>query len=55
MSKEHTSVLTFLFRVLVVETAQYNLVCSLPKDKTVHMAFSPKGTHLSTWEQYSGQ
>ncbi|XP_074633342.1 eukaryotic translation initiation factor 2A-like isoform X2 [Acropora palmata] len=39
--------------VLVVETAQYNLVCRLPKDKTVHMAFSPKGTHLSTWEQYS--
>ncbi|XP_029186195.2 eukaryotic translation initiation factor 2A-like [Acropora millepora] len=39
--------------VLVVETGQYNLVCRLPKDKTVHMAFSPKGTHLSTWEQYS--
>lgn len=39
--------------VLVVETSQFSLVCRIPKEKSFRLAFSPKGTHLSTWEQYS--
>ncbi|KAL9964538.1 hypothetical protein ACROYT_G028193 [Oculina patagonica] len=39
--------------VLVVDTSKFSLVCRIPKEKTFCMAFSPKGTHLSTWEQYT--
>ncbi|KAJ7390312.1 Eukaryotic translation initiation factor 2A [Desmophyllum pertusum] len=39
--------------VLVVDTTQFGLVCRIPNEKTFCMAFSPKGTHLSTWEQYT--
>ena len=46
----------YLFNsVLVVDTTQFGLVCRIPNEKTFCMAFSPKGTHLSTWEQYTGQ
>ncbi|CAH3105852.1 unnamed protein product [Porites lobata] len=40
-------------RVIVVETSHFNLVCSIPKEKSLCLAFSPKGTHLSIWEQYA--
>lgn len=41
--------------VIVVETSKFNLVCSILKEKSLCLAFSPKGTHLSVWEQYAGQ
>ena len=40
--------------VIVVETSHFNLVCSILKEKSLCLAFSPKGTHLSIWEQYAG-
>ncbi|PFX18547.1 Eukaryotic translation initiation factor 2A [Stylophora pistillata] len=39
--------------VRVVDTSKFSLVCRIPKEKTQCLDFSPKSTHISTWEQYT--
>ena len=45
----------FLCSVKVVRTADYQQLWDLPHAKVQCMKFSPKGTHLLLWENYSGK
>ncbi|KAH6937865.1 hypothetical protein HPB50_004705 [Hyalomma asiaticum] len=43
-----------LLRVQVVTLPSFEKVFEVPKPKTLYLEFSPKGSILCTWEQYTG-